>query len=342
MARVARQHEDEDTQLSATDAAGQAAPTDAGTPAMPQATPSFAGPTAPTSGPAAGTARQSKFQDISRLLYANQGQGAALANQAVQSVADRAKAAEGQLASAQGAYQAQAQAAVPQRVVTPSAPPQVGGGPLGAGRRTTTQVNVASDPYADATRLAGATYGGPSSLGEAKGVDQAGLQAAFTDASRAANALGSPTGVSTILGRSGGGGRFDDLLAGAEGGGILNAGKQRFGSIRDQLTKALGDTGAADAARAQTDALRTGAQGALHQRDLELQNNMDADTRATNAAEAERQMQSDYVNTMAQQSAFDRGHLFSPPSYEEWTKMSPELRAYYMENGFLSPAPKPQ
>lgn len=299
MARVAKLHEDEETQVPPVADAGTADSAPA-----PQAAPTASSASAPAAPPPAAQLNpHSRFQDIGRLLYANQGQGRALANQAIRAVGGAATSAQNQLQGAQTAYQNQAQAAVPQAVATAPAATQVGANPLVRGARPTTVVNSTPD-YAALERNAAATYQGPRSLGETQGVDQAGLQRAFTEADRAASTLSQPTGVSALLGRSGTGGigAFDDLLAQHEGGAALHTAGRRFGGLRDQLAAALRDTAPGDAARAATESAAASAQGALADRERGIQERMDRETRAANDAaelDAARQYMRDFYNNPA-------------------------------------------
>ena len=278
MARVAPLNEDQETQFGkAEDAAGGAVPS-----TVPEASAAGGG-----AAQAPQAQRPGKFQDISRLLNANKGQGERLAQRAVGAVTDKANAAQNQLQSAQGAYRTQAQASVPQ-AQQQVRPQVVQGGSLFNPRQTTTQ-NVAGPDYAAMQRQAEAVYGGPARLAETQGVDTAALSRSFTDAERAANTLTAPAGVSALLGRTGGGGLLTDLLASREGGSTLRAAKERFGGLREMLSSALGDTSAADHARTATEAAAAEARGGLAQRDADAQAFMDRQTAERAAAESQRQ-----------------------------------------------------
>lgn len=252
-------------------------------------------------GSAAQPQRQSQFQNISRLLYANQGQGQQLAQNAVNTVGAKAGAAQAQLNNATRAYQTQAQGVVPQSVIRPvtvQGPPTSSGtgGLTGAGRsgRTTTQVNTQPPPdeptdWDQVQRIADSVYTGPKSLLQAQGVDQAGLSGAFTDAARAAGALKSQSGIAALLGHGGGVGALDSILAGREGRDALQAGISRFGNIRDMLNNAVKDTSISDAAAAETAKRAAEAQGAIKDRDAAIQAAETKKTNDANAAEAGRQ-----------------------------------------------------
>lgn len=299
MARVANLHEDDETQLNQE-------------PGQDYGGAQSVAQSAGTATAAAPAPRQGRFRDINRLLYANQGQGQAVAQQAIGAAEGKVNVAKSQLAGATGAYQAQAQAAVPQQQVVraQSAPPlvqgagpgsgeeyvapgrNVPGGALQRGSRATTQVNIAEPPtpdYAALEQQAAATYGGPRSFNETKGVDQAALQGAFTDAQRAASSLTQPAGVSALLGRTGGAGAFDNLLAQHEAGGALRAAGGRLGGIRSMLDAAVKDTSASDRARGATEGVAASARGALADRDRRIQDTMNRQTQSDNAAEAQRQ-----------------------------------------------------
>lgn len=259
MARVATLHEDDETQVAGDPAGAGGGAVTQGIPGVPQVGAGGGGAAPPPQ-------RPGKFQDISRLLYANQGQGKQNAQAAIGVADQRAGLAQRQLQNAQGAYRTQAAGATQPQVVQAQVPTVQRPGLL-PGQRTTTQINAAPPDYAALQRQASATYGGPRNLNEATGVDQGRLSGAFTEASRAANLLGAPAGVSTLLGRTGGVGAFDDLLAQREGGAELRAAKQRLGGIRDQLAAAVKDTSVSDRARSATEASAAQAQGLLDERD---------------------------------------------------------------------------
>lgn len=288
MARVANLHEDDETQLSQ---APEAAAPMAGSAQVPVG--GTGGATAAAPAP-----RQGRFQDINRLLYANQGQGQAVAQQAIGAAQGKADTAQSQLNTAKGAYQAQAQqpAVTQQAVVAQPQPPVVQGAGGLRGSRATTQVNVAPD-YGTLEQQAAATYTGPRNFNETKGVDQAALQGAFTDAQRAASSLTQPAGVSALLGRTGGAGAFDNLLAQHEAGGALHAAGGRLGGIRSMLDAAIRDTAPADAARAATEKAATSAQAALAARDRGAQETMNRQTEATNAQAADDEAYRQWMST---------------------------------------------
>ncbi len=188
--------------------------------------------------------RRSKFQDISRLLYANQGQGKRVAQRAIAGADSLANAAQQQISGARTAYTQAAQAGTPAGFSTTSAPPVVQGGTL-ANPSTTTTLNYNVAP--NISRLetaANATYQGPNSLAETNGVNLANIYGAVDRAGQAYNTLDrNPSG------NSGGVGKFDDFLAGQEAGGDLRKARARFQGLRDSLGQAVKDTSASDEAR---------------------------------------------------------------------------------------------
>jgi hypothetical protein len=230
-------------------------------------------PSAATPAPAQ-KARPSRFLDIQRLLNANAGQGQRIAQSAIGAANTYAGQAQQQLNSAKDAYGQQVAAGTPKAFTPPSTPltqgTQIGstaspartGSPwagltpasaagtstLPVGRATTTlnvPVNDARTTAA-ANQAAQATYTGPHSLADTKGVDVSSIQGAYQRADDAYKALGqSPA---TLLGRTGGVGLLDDALAQHEAGGQLKAASQRFPGLRAQLDQAIGNTAPADSA----------------------------------------------------------------------------------------------
>lgn len=272
MATVAKDHTDDETQLGdpgQTSQEAQVAPLGQTAQAAPDTGAGASPHAAPQSTP------QGRFMDIQRLLNANKGQGAGLAQRAV-STADRyAGLAQQQLGQAQTAYQQQVKAGTPTAFnytsPTPAAPPPPPSIPAltgwgmpassGLARAPAASPNYSglpTDPAA-AQNAATATYTGPHSLADTRGVDLAALNQSAQQAQQAGQALGSESGVSTLLGTGGGMGALDAALAFGEGGSALRSAAPRFGSILDQLRTAQGDTSAADAAQAS--ATKTAAAG---------------------------------------------------------------------------------
>lgn len=227
--------------------------------------------------------QRSRFNDISRLLYANQGQGQRVAQNAIQGTQHLADAATSQLGAAQNAYSSAAQAGSA-GAYTPTAPAPISRGASGlvAGARPTTAVNLDSgSQLANATAALGATYKGPNSLEETPGVDASRLAQSFDQARQSANTLAiNPSH------RTGGAGKFDDFLAQHEAGGDLKAAQKRFGGLRSQLTAAQGNTSAADAGRARVAAGNTAAQGVVDTNNAAVARETQQAADATNAADA--------------------------------------------------------
>jgi hypothetical protein len=163
-------------------------------------------------------------------------------------------------------------------ISAPAAAPQTPGFRLSApaspfaGPKSPASVAPAtSQPYSPlanqtmAQQAAQATYAGPQSLADTRGVNMDAVTRAFQNASAAGNALGTPGGVAALLGRTGGIGAFDQLLAQHEGTADLNAARGRFSGLQDLLTSAATNTAPADAAKAATAGVAQGAQGYLDQ-----------------------------------------------------------------------------
>lgn len=251
---IGQDKKDEQTQLTDPNAAGaqpatlQAPPTSSIPPPDTSQAPSLGG----TAAPAAPKAPP-RFNDISRLLYANQGQGKKIANNAIQSVTQKATDAQSQLQGAQAAYGAQAGAGAASFNPSPAPAPVVGGsGGLTAAGRQTTQLNTGPS-LQEAQDIAQATYNGPASLATTTGVDAGKLQQSFASAEDAANSLPDLPGTSLL----------DSVLAQHEAGGDLRGTAKRFSGLQDQLNSALTDTSPADAARAATTKAAHGAQSYL-------------------------------------------------------------------------------
>jgi hypothetical protein len=292
----------------------------------------------------AATGPSGRFMDIQRMLYANKGQGQKLAQGAIDTASSLAARAQGQLNSANQAYQTQVKAGTPKafsgytpppvqsaagapRPATPAMNPWTGatqveptGGSWGGftakgpaatpanqtlpGARPTTTLNTIAPTAEQAQAAADARYTGPHSLTDTQGVDPAALSASFQNAYQAGQALGSP---SILAHQSGGIGAFNDLLARSEAGGELNSARQRFSGIRDQLSKALTNTAPADAAAAQAAATQAAGTKELAR---QAQETADETQRQTDEANAAFTGQQDRDNTY--QTALSRGALTDP------------------------------
>ncbi len=277
--------------------------------------------------PAAPTTRR-HFNDLSRLLYANQGQGAKMAQTAVAKADQGAAGVNSQLADAQSRFSTAAQAAVP-KAITPAAPPPVvqggGGGLTGRGTgtpstppiyrgdlpqffreteaynkappstpRSTTRLNT-GDSLAEQEQVAGATYKGPASLAETPGVNIQDMQQGINRAGQAYSALDRNPSRQT-----GGIGRFNDFLIGAEGRPAINEAKKRFQGLRDRFVGAVGDTAAADQASADTKRVATEARATIDRNRAEAEAREALRQTAENQAAAAAQSEDDYFHEYRQ------------------------------------------
>ena len=246
-------------------------------PAVAQSLGASGGASAPggrsTEAPAAPAAR-SHFNDLSRLLYANQGQGRKMAQGAVDKADQGAAGVNSRLADAQNRYTEAAQAGTVKPVAPVTPPPVVSGGGGLTGRggapvyqgdlaefyrqtdaynnapkipRTTTRLNTNTAVDAEAQRTAGSSYQGPHSLAETPGVDIQDMQLGLNRAGQAYSALDRNPSRQT-----GGVGRFNDFLIGAEGRPVINDAKKRFQGLRDRFVGAVGSAAPTEAAEAET------------------------------------------------------------------------------------------
>ena len=246
--------------------------------------------------PAAPAAR-SHFNDLSRLLYANQGQGAPMAQGAIGKADQAAADVNSRLANAQNRFSTAAQAGTSTPVVPAAPPPLVNqgtgatSGPLGRGR-TTTRLNTGPS-LAQQEQVAGATYKGPATLAETPGVNLEDLQLGLNRAGQEYAALNRNPSQQT-----GGIGRFNDFLIGSDGGREIKAAQNRFQGLRDRFNISLGDTSAADAGRATTKKNAQDAQTAIDRNnaeaDSEAARRQAAESEATAAAQAEDDYFSEY------------------------------------------------
>lgn len=235
---------------------------------------------------AAPAVHRDKFQNLSRLLYANQGQGKAVANEAIHGADTLAHDAGSQLAKAQSTYSDAVKAATPAAFDPYASFQQTDEDRANADRlygadTWKTLVNSSPQVQAGAQAATQQTYTGPNSIEDTVGVDPAKLASSFDNANQAYNAIAqSPSR------RTGGVGAFDNFLAGQEAGGDLRAARQRFQGLRDQLAGASTDTSKADAARAQVAAQAQGAQDFINNTNAVNQNALDAQQAQNNASEA--------------------------------------------------------
>jgi len=266
-----------------------------------------------TNAPAPAAPVRSHFNDLSRLLYANKGQGARMAQEAVQKADTAAAGVNRQLGDAQSRFTQAAQAAVPKAITPAEPPPLVGSGPGGAltRGRTTTRLNT-GDSIAQQEQVAGATYKGPASLAETPGVNLEDMQLGLNRAGQEYAALNRNPSHMT-----GGLGRFNDFLIGSDGAGEIKAAQQRFQGLRGRFAGAVGDTGVADRAAADTKRVATEARATIDR------NRAEADARealrqtAENQASAAAQSEDDY---------FHEYRMMNP------TLSEAEARRYYDSN----------
>lgn len=295
--------------------------------------------------------KQGRFADIQRLLFANEGQGARAADQAIGRVESAANRATGALNQAQSAYRQQAQSQVPNytapaldargfpqvnvntpiSVQTPYTP-----GPRGTpgtftmpttwGPTPTAPVRPPPPDYGNNIHtmqgVADAQYRGPNSLNETSGVDMSRIQRLFADAGSAANALGSAPGLSTLLGRSGGAGAFDSMLAQREGRPKLQEARKRFAGLRGMLDSAIKDTSVSDTARSDVAREAQEAQNYLNagqaQRDAQDETNQRMDNNAR---------ENTALHDSYDQFIHSPGWIGTPGmTFEDWLAMPPEAR----------------
>lgn len=234
---------------------------------------------------AAAPKKASRFQDLSRLLYANAGRGKEIAQGAIDRANGLVGDAQGQLNTAKGQYTQAANVATPQAFTPTAAVPLTRGGGLNGGRRTTTTINIADPTAADTARAQAITtqgYQGPNTIVDTPGVDNAALSAAYDRAGQALNTLDrAPSRAQRGIGA------FDNLLATQEAGGDLRKARSTFQGLRDSFNQARGDTAAADAARAATTTRAAGAQSYLDDQNAMNAERTTAQTQMTNDTEAQ-------------------------------------------------------
>ncbi len=280
-------------------------------------------------------APRARFANLSRILYANQGQGAKMAQGAIGKADQAAADVNSKLGAAQAKYASAAAAATPKPIVSAqTAPPLVKGSggltgnvpapapqltgnmfqdlqtlqntaPAPTTPRTTTQINTAADlgptQLAQAQQVADTTYQGPHSL-----VDTLGM-GGLSDLQQGLNQAGQQYGAldRNPSQQTGGAGRFNDFLIQAEGTPQIKAAQQRFSGLRDKFNAALGDTSAGDTAAAATQKAASDAKGLV-----------DKSAADTAAGDAQRAATAKAADDAAAAAAQD-----DAKAYDEWTRM---------------------